>query len=109
MTDEPRSHSDRPEDVPAQGDPILPDEVSFGRSGIDEAPPPLPQRWLIIGATVAASVIVTATIVGTGNLSHEGDLDLEADSAYRRRPETCRSSISIAAPTKPRWPSPTEG
>lgn len=74
---EPRPHRDRSKQAPAHRDPVTPDGVRFGRSGLDDAPPPLPKRWLIFGAGLAASVLATATIVGTRDFSLEADRDPE--------------------------------
>lgn len=56
------------------------DAVTLGRDGLDDAPPPLKKRWIVVGAGLVAAAAAVAIVASTGLVSGE-DLGLTpADS-----------------------------
>ena len=70
-----RPYGDGSVDRSAQTGQAPPVAATFGRSGMDDAPPPLPKGWLILGGGLATAVIATAVIVGTGTFSLDAETD----------------------------------
>lgn len=78
---EPHSNGDGRVDRSARIDQASPDAATFGRSGMDDAPPPLPKRWLILSGLLATGVIATTVIVGTGTFSLDVNSDADVPEA----------------------------